>query len=334
MTATTPTTAAITTPERIVDIAIGYMGAKQLFAASRIGLFAAIADGARTVDEIAAATSVTPRMARILSDAMASLGLLNRRDGRYELTADAAAYLSGANAELDLGPFLAFLNEVSYGHWLQFDATVDTTEPGELGMDEGRWATFMAGVMTYNELHASMLARHFDFSPYRDALDLGGLSPAFAIEGMKANPELSTRFVFAPDFTASVEEAVAQAGLGDRAIVEGAETETAAPGGEHDLVLVNHVIHRFDDAQNRVILANARAAARTGARLVLLDFFLDDDARQRSIDALHAGEYLVIDGTVVYPESTVREWLAGTGWKPVDKVALPGSPRILIAEAV
>ena len=41
MTASTATQAP--SPETIVDIAIGFMGAKQLFAASRVGLFSALA---------------------------------------------------------------------------------------------------------------------------------------------------------------------------------------------------------------------------------------------------------------------------------------------------
>ncbi len=97
--------------------------------------------------------------------------------------------------------------------------------------------------------------------------------------------------------------------------------------------MINHVIHRFTAEQNRVILANARAAARAGATLLLLDFLLDDDERQRPIDALHAGEYLVIDGTVVYPESEVTAWLTAAGWRQREVLALPGSP-VIVAEAV
>jgi len=322
------------TPEAIVDVAIGFMGAKQLFAASRVGLFSALADGPRTVPELARATGVAERQLRILADSMTAQGLLTRADGRYELTVDSAAYLTGERAQLDLAPFLAFLNEISYAQWQGYDGTVDTDRAGTLELEESGWSDFMAGVMTYNELHAQMLARHFDFAPYRRLLDLGGLSPAFAIGAMKANPQLSARFVFAPDFTDSVEAAVESAGFAERSVVEGGDTATVRPGGEHDLIFVNHVIHRFDDETNRRIFVNARAAAAPGATLVVLDFFLDDDPRQRAIDALHAGEYYNIDGTVVYPESTVREWLVAAGWEPRETVALPGSPRILVATAV
>lgn len=322
------------TPEAIVDIAIGFMGAKQLFAASRVGLFAALADGPLDGEALAAATGVPARQARILADSMAAQGLLTRTDGRYALEPDAAAFLTGDRAQLDLAPFLAFLGSTSYPQWLGYDATVDTDAPGVLELDESGWGDFLAGVMRYNELHAAMLGEAFDFSPYRSALDLGGLSPAFALQALTANPDLRVRFVFDPAFADDVRQTVAAAGFGERTTVEGAATETAEPGGDHDLVFVNHVIHRFDDARNRAIFRNARAAAADGATLLVLDFFLDDDPRQRKIDALHAGEYYNIDGTVVYPEATVRDWLADAGWRAERTVALPGSPRILVATAV
>jgi len=314
-----------TTPDaaRILDIATGYMASKQLFEASRIGLFAAIAEGADTVAAIAERTGVSERIVRILADAMAGKGLLARADGRYALEADTAAYLAGGAADLDLAPFLTFLGEISYPHWLQFGHTVDTTEPGDLQMDDARWGTFMAGVMTYNALHAQEFGRLVDLSGATNALDFDGLSAGFAIEAMTRNPGLRTTFLYAPGFEDGVAEAV-----------ETGDTATARPQGSYDAVLANHVIHRFSAEENAQIFRNLRAAAVEGATLTVLDFFLDDDASQRDIDALHAGEYLVIDGTVVYPEAQVRGWLTDAGFQVREKVALPAGPRVLIAAAV
>ncbi|MCV0332976.1 methyltransferase dimerization domain-containing protein [Microbacterium sp.] len=318
---------------RILDIATGYMASKQLFHARRIGLFAAVDGGADTVPAIAERCGVSERIAHLLADAMTAQGLLVRTDGHYALAPDAAAYLTGADAAIDLGPFLTFLDEISYPHWLQFAHTVDTTEPGDLRMDDARWATFMAGVMTYNRLHAQEFGRHIDLAGATKALDFGGLSADFALSVMAQNPALHTTFVYAPGFEDGIAEAVAAAGVADR-VVEIADTATAAPEGAYDAVFANHVIHRFTAEENARIFRNLRAAATPGATLTVLDFFLDDDAEQRGIDARHAGEYLVIDGTVVYPESQVRGWLNDAGWEVRDKVALPGSPRVLVATAV
>lgn len=319
---------------RILEIATGYMASKQLFEASRIGLFSAISAGADTVATIAERCGVSERIVRILADALAAKELLVRTDGRYALQPDAAAYLTDADATIDLAPFLTFLGEISYPHWLQFAHTVDTTEPGDLQMDDARWGTFMAGVMTYNALHAQEFARHVDLAGATRALDFGGLSAGFAIGVMQQNPQLHTTFVYAPGFEDGVAEAVEAAGVADRVAVEVGETATATPQGAYDAVFANHVIHRFSAEENAQIFRNLRAAAVDGATLTVLDFFLDDDAEQRALDALHAGEYLVIDGTVVYPEAQVRGWLTDAGWEVRDRVALPGSPRVLIATAV
>lgn len=321
------------TPERIVDIAIGFMGAKQLDAAARIGLFKALADGPKTVGELAADTQHAERQVRTLADAMNSLGLLGRADGAYSLEADAEKYLSG-RGEIDLTPFIAFLGDISYRQWLGYGDTVDTDEAGSLDLDAAGWEFFLDGVMTYNALHAEQFGEAFDFSAYRNGLDFGGLAAGFSIAAMRQNPELSTRFVYAPDMAGGIAEAAAAAGLADRVTVEEGATEQAEPGGDHDLVLLTHVLHRFDEAQNRAILTASRGAAADGATLMLLDFFLDRDGAQRSIDALHAGEYFNIDGTVVYPIEQVEAWLADTGWKVDRLVALPGSPRVLVATAV
>jgi len=321
------------TPERIVDIAVGFMGAKQLEAASRIGLFTALADGPRTVAEIAAATQHAERQVRTLADAMNALGLLERESGSYSLAPDAEKYLSG-RGEIDLAPFIAFLGDISYQQWLGYGRTVDTDEAGTLDLDEAGWAFFLDGVMTYNALHAEQFGEAFDFSGYRSALDFGGLAAGFSIVAMQQNPDLKTRFVYAPDMSGGIAEAAAQAGLADRVTVEEGATESTRPGGEHDLVLLTHVLHRFTEPQNLDILAAARDAAAPGATLMLLDFFLDGDARQRGLDALHAGEYFNIDGTIVYPVEQVEAWLAKTGWKADRLVPLPGSPRVLVATAV
>jgi len=324
---------AVVSPGRIVDIATGFMGAKQLFAASRIGLFRALADGPRTALELAGDTGRSEREVRILADAMLALGLLSRDDLGYRLAADAAAYLSGRE-ELDLAPFLAFLNDISYPQWLGYDSTVDTDRPGTLELDDAGWGDFLAGVMTYNDLHAEQLAHQFDFDGFRSAVDIAGISPAFAVRAMEQNPDLRVEFVVDADGVAGVEAAIARAGVGARATVTGADPVTGRLSTGHDLVMVNHVLHRYGADDNRAILAQARAAAAPGAVLTVLDFFLDDDGEQRKLDALHAGEYYNIDGTVVYPIGLVRGWLAEAGWRVTGCLDLPGSPRVILAEAV
>ncbi|MDQ1136314.1 uncharacterized protein with FMN-binding domain [Microbacterium sp. SORGH_AS 1204] len=320
------------TADRILRIATGYMDSQLLFQASRVGLFDAVAAGATTVDQISDATGISPTIARILADAMAAQGMLQRQTDRYALEADAAAYLTGGPESLH--PFLHFLDQISYPHWMQFARTVDSGEPGDLGMNPERWDVFLDGVMTYNRLHAREYARLIDLADARTVLDFGGLSAAFAVETMLRHPLQHTTFLYEEAFLGGVAEAIDAAGLSDRVDIVAGETATAEPIGAYDAVFANHVIHRFDAEANAAIFARLRRAARAGAVLTVLDFFSDVDDVPRRLDARHAAEYLVIDGTVVYPEVQVRRWLADAGWRVERRVALPGSPRVLVAVAV
>ncbi|MDR2998153.1 MAG: polyketide biosynthesis methyltransferase [Microbacterium sp.] len=319
-------------PTRILDVATGYMASKQLFNAARIGVFRAISDGAATASEVAAATEHPERQVRILLDASASTGLLTRSDGRYALAEDAAEYLTGGPH--DLSAFLNFLELGSFEAFGHYRHTVDADEGGTLDFDEDGWAMFMAGVMQYNGLHARGFGEVFETSGATRVLDFGGFTAGWSIALAQRNPELTSRMVYPAESGPMLTPEIEAAGLSDRIVVEAGDTVTAVPGGDHDLVLAIHVIHRFTDEQNRQILKNLRASARTGAKLAVFDYFLDSLDRQRALDARHAAEYFNFDGTVVWPEETVTAWLNEAGWAFSHYVDVPGSPRALVAEAV
>lgn len=321
-------------PDPILNLAVGFMGAQQLISAARIGLFAALADGPLTAAALAEATGRSEHQVRILADSMAAHGLLTRSNREYSLTPTASAYLAGEKAELDLTGFLNFLGTISYDQWRGYQHTVDTDDAGVLNLDEAGWAEFMVGVSGYNELHAQQFVREFDVSPFTSVLDLGTLSPSFSVNLLKKNANATVDFVVDPAFVPAVKAAAAAAGVTDRVTVAGVETAQASPAGEHDLVMLNHVLHRYSVEQNKAILKAARAAASEGATLLVLDFYLDNDDTPRLLDAVHAGEYYNIDGTFVFPVEEVEEWVREAGFEPAGLVALPGSPRLLVAKAV
>jgi hypothetical protein len=315
-------------PGPIVQVATGFMAAKQLFAASERGLFEALADGPLPVAELASRTGLPERSARILADAMVGLGLLTF-DGRYRNSEAAQEYLTGAG--LDLRAFLTFWDTLSYPHWESYGSSMRTAEPAPFDFGGERMDVFLTGVQAFNSLHARMLATHYDFGAHKRVLDLGGLSPAFLTEAATRNPVLRGDFVSTGQLLSFARTGI-PAGLADRIGVYDADPLKGPMPGSYDAILLEHVIHRFDPDENEAILRVARAAAEDGARLLVLDFLLDA-SDGRLLDPLLAGEYLVVDGTVVYPEQEVRSWLTATGWRWLETRPLPGSPRVLIAEA-
>lgn len=316
-------------PTPILAVATGFMAAKQLFAASELGVFATLGTEPLPAGTLAERTGLPERSARILADAMVGLGLLTFADGRYHNSPAATEYLAGTG--LDLRPFLRFWDTLSYPHWLSYLDSMRTAEPAPFDFSGPHMEVFLGGVQTYNSLHALMLAEHYDFGAHKRLLDLGGLSPAFLAEAATRNPALHGDFVSAGQLLDFARAGV-PAELAERITVHDADPLTGPLPATYDAILLEHVIHRYDADQNRAILRVARQGAEDGARLLVLDFLLDPTDR-RLLDPLLAGEYLVIDGTVVYPETEVRDWLADTGWRWLETRPLPASPRVLIAEA-
>ncbi|WP_367128053.1 class I SAM-dependent methyltransferase [Saccharothrix sp. HUAS TT1] len=188
------------------------------------------------------------------------------------------------------------------------------------------------GVRTCDPLHAAVLAEHYDFRLHRHVLDLGGLSTAFLAEAAAKHPKLTGAFVGTPQFL-DVARGTVPAEVADRITFHEADPLTDPVPGHYDAVLLEHVIHRFDPERNQAIMRAAREVVDPGGRLLVLDFLLlAEDARR--LDPVLAGEHLVIDGTVVYPEGEVHDWLTGAGWEVLETRPLPGSPRVVIAEAV
>src|ERR1700746_3736992 len=76
-------------PEPIIQIASGYMAAKQLFVAVEIGFFQSLAEGPAIVDDLAQRMGIPRRPLRIIADAAVALGLLERTGDRYHNSAAA-----------------------------------------------------------------------------------------------------------------------------------------------------------------------------------------------------------------------------------------------------
>ena len=80
------------TPDGSLQIAAGFMAGKHLFVASEIDLFAQLAEGPATLDDLALCGGVGRRTLRISADAMVALRLLERTEDQYGNAPAASAF--------------------------------------------------------------------------------------------------------------------------------------------------------------------------------------------------------------------------------------------------
>jgi SAM-dependent methyltransferase len=326
---------ASVTPEPILQLAMGFMASKHLFVANAIGLFEQRANGPTTLDAVAARSGVPRRTVRIIADAMAALGLVEREGDQYQNAPVAAAYLSGRTAT-DLRPLLRFWDHLSYAGWQQLEAAVRS---GQAPTRHGRFSDedqriFSEGVEALTAGPAHALASNYDFSQHRRVLDLGGGTGSFLLAMVHRYPDVQATLFELPTAAAVARQRLEREALQQPIeVVSGDFFTDPLPAGQDAIILAN-VVHLFSPERNQVLLRRARQAVAPGARLLLVDFWTDPTHTQPLPAALLAGEFLVIAGEGdVYSQDELHGWLAGSGWRPLEHRALTGPASLVIAEA-
>ncbi len=324
------------TPEPIMKVASGYMAAKHLFVANEIGLFEKLAGKPATLDELARHTGVPRRTLRIVADAMASLGFLNKQDGRYRNSAAAETFLGGGPGT-DLRPMLRFMNRLRYPHWVDLEAAIRTdgghTKWGQMTEEEQRIAS--EGIAAWTIPTAAALAADYDFGRHRHVLDVAGGIGDFLVALLRRHPALAGTLFELPHTAAVARRALAgKPELARIKIVEGDLFKDPLPEGA-DAVIIANVVHILSPARNLDMFRRVRRQAGAGARLLLVDFWTDPTHTEPAAAALMAGEFLLFAGEGdVYSAQEVQGWLAETGWRPLEHRPLNGPASVIVAETI
>jgi len=235
------------TPEPILKIATGFMAAKQLFAASEIGLFEALADGPASLEELAGKTTVPVRTVGIVAAAMVSLGLIDQKGGRYRNSEAAATFLASKPGH-DVRPVLRFFNSICYPLWERFADAVRSGEgQAQFGkFDREQQQIFSAGVEALTAPVAGSLAVAYDFSGHRRLLDIGGGTGSFLLAVLRRYPALRGTLFELPGACAVARQRLSAEPEGSRiGIVEGDTLKTPLPAGHKADVPTRSVNVRF-----------------------------------------------------------------------------------------
>jgi len=324
------------TPEPIMRIAMGFMAAKHLFTASSVGLFENLASAPATLEELVERCRIPERTLRISIDAMVSLGLLEREQDRYRNSPAAAAFLSG-KAESDLRPVLRFWDRMSYPLWMNLENAV---RAGEGQRQFNRFSgeeqqIFSAGVEAFTAGVAAALAANYDFGRHLHVLDVGGGTGSFLIAILRRYGALQGTLFELPGACAVARQRLATEPEGGRiAVVEGDFFQDPLPSG-HDVLILANTVHVLSVAHNLELLRNMHAQATAGARLLIVDLWMDESRTQPPAAPLMSGEFLIYSGEgQAYTETEVDGWLAQTRWRKLEHKALEEPISVIIAEAV
>jgi len=320
-------------PDRVMEVAAGFMAAKHLFTACELGLFEAIADGPVSIEEAAGQLGLDADRLRVVADANVALGFVERNHQGYSNAPVAQAFLSG-QSQVDLSPLLRFWNRFSYPMWTQMEHSVRTGQanaPDFAVLDAETQRVFSHGVEAITHPTALGLAACYDFGHHQNVTDLGGGTGSFLAAIRERHPHLNLTLFELPG--AAV---VARAKLAEQPIdvIAGDMFRDPIPS-DQDAVIIANVAHIFGPQRNLDLLRIVRKALQPGARVLLVDFWLDSTRTSPPIGALIGGEFMTISGEGrSYAAEEAICWLNQSDFRFVEQVSLGGPQSLIVGEAV
>ena len=200
----------------LLSVSSGYWEGCAVQAAVRLKIFSVLQDGGADAAGVASAIGGDIRATGLLLDALAAVGLLAKKEGRYENTPFAGRFLV-AGAPCYMGHIILHHHHILDG-WAQLDQAVVTGKKvvrRSYGVEPER-ESFLMGMFNLAMGLAPQMAAQFDLAGRKRLLDLGGGPGTYAIHFCQANPGLSAVILDRPTTEPFARETVARFGLSDR----------------------------------------------------------------------------------------------------------------------
>jgi hypothetical protein len=269
---------------QLMQMMMGFMVAKSVSTAARLGVPDALAAGPRSHTALAEAVGANPGALHRLMRALASVGVFaETAPGTYALTPLSETLRSDVPGSLRAMAVMV----TTPSHWLPWGRLDDTIRRGvsvaddvigqplwDYYRDNPEEAAWFNGAMTsFSGLTAGAAVKAYDFSPFKKIVDVGG-GHGFLLETVLRSARKSRGTVY--DLPQTVNTANAPpADLADRMEFSGGDFFKSVPAGA-DCYLLKHIIHDWADEQCRQILGNIRSAMASNGKVLILDAVLPE----------------------------------------------------------
>jgi acetylserotonin N-methyltransferase len=275
-------------PKVVLDLLYAFRLSKAMFAAVSLGVFDALAVGAKTARQLAnELTADTDALERLL-DACVALRLLTRDQQSYANTAAAATYLCKSSPNRMTG-YVHYSNEFLWQLWGNLeDAIREGTNRWKqsFGWDEPIFSSFfrsedakrefLMGMHGYGMMSSPLVVSAFDLSKFRCLVDLGGATGHLAIAACRRYPELKARVFDLPAAMPLATEIVGNASVQNRIeIVTGDFFTDPLPQG--DLYSLGRILHDWTELKINRLLSKIYQQLPPGGGLLIAEKILDED---------------------------------------------------------
>lgn len=263
--------------EAILDKAAGYQEACVIGAAAELDLWTLIGDRSLSAEEIAVTLCANLRATRILLDAVAALGLLEKKDERYSVLLELRPVLSADSPQSILPMLHHRMNLVrswSQLAWIVKGGILPPHQASIRGFEADR-ASFVAAMHVVSGPIAPQVVARIQPLDFHHILDVGGASGTWTIAFLEAVKEARATIF---DLPHAIEQARARFAAGpfaDRVgFAAGDFYRDELPPGA-DFAWVSAIIHQHAREDSRALFAKVYRALVPGGMVAVRDFVME-----------------------------------------------------------
>ncbi len=328
-------------PAGIMQLGMAFWGSKTLLSAVELGVFSQLAGEALDGETLRGRLGLHQRGARDLFDALVALRMLEKRDGKYANTAETDLYLDRAKPSY-IGGILEMANRRLYGFWGHLTEALQTGQPqnearhsvdyfATLYSDPARLEGFLKAMTGVSLPTARAIAAAFPWKDYQTFCDVGCAQGGLSAEVAAAHGQLrGIGFDLAP-VQPVFEAYIESRGLAERVAFKGGSFfDDELPRA--DVLVMGHILHDWDLAQKRMLLAKALRALPVGGALIVYDAMIDDERRENAFGLLMSLNMLIeTPGGFDYTGADCLGWMREAGFREARVQHLQGPYSMAVA---
>jgi hypothetical protein len=327
-------------PQAVVtQMAMSFIVSQALGVAAKLRIADLLNDGAKTAEEIAAATDAHAASVYRLMRALSSVGVFESdAENRFSLT-PLGDVLRTDHPDSIRGAVHMITDPE---HWRPHGNMLQSVKTGEIAFDytfgmpvfpyfaENPQAAevFDNAMTSFGLTIAKAVADTYDFSEAETIADIGGGHGNLLATVLKTNEKAKGILFDQPQVLEG--NILEREGVADRTTLVGGDFFKEIPVIA-DVYLMKFIIHDWNDEQSETILKNLAGSARPGAKVLLVETVVEEENNQPSMSKVMDLNMLVMTGG---KERTGKEYAAlfeKTGFKLTRVIPTPSPLQIVEA---
>ncbi len=314
------------TPQEFRDIVYGFQTSRIILTSLELNLFNELEDGAKTSGEISRALSTDEKALDRLLNALCSLDILEKKDGKFSNTSFASKYLVKGKPD-----YISNMMHAS-NLWRSWSSLTDIVRSGKSqgrigdGSDSN-WLENFIEAMHYRAIRqAPADIKMIDLTNVKTVLDLGGGSAAYAMAFVKAKPEIKAVVFDLPDVIPLTEKYISDAGLSDKVKTIKGNYLHDNIGSGYDLIFLSAIVHSNSYEENKNLIRKCAEALNKNGQIVIQDYAMNEERTVPAGGAFFALNMLVnTQAGDTYTKREIFSWLESAG---IQKISMKETNHI------